>query len=179
MSTKILRPIDANDYDQLYAWDSQETQHEYYTCRPLLLEKTKEAFIFSIESYVLANKCQYWVLVEANKPEELLVKIACFDFNPRNKSLELGIYLPPDLRGSGYGKIALKLMLKELFVKFDYNKVYATTASNNTAAIALFNSCNFKQDGCLREHYWIGSERYDQIILSILKADWQAATALA
>jgi len=56
--------------------------------------------------------------------------------------------------------------------EINLNKIYATTSSNNYPSIKLLEKYNFKLGGRLREHYWIYDKKYDQLIYSILKEEW-------
>ncbi len=123
------------------------------------------------------NKKDNSIYVMKDEAENILGKINIFDYNPRNKSVEFGYYLPRTNRKQGLGKIMIKLFLQIAFndKKLDLNKLYATTASNNLASIKVLEYLNFKLDGKLREHYWINNEKYDQLHYSLLRKEYVSA----
>ena len=104
---------------------------------------------------------------------EALGRIQGFDYNSRNKSIEFGYYFPEKNRGKGFGTIGIRLFIEKVFAekKFELNKLYATTASNNLASISVLERCRFKKDGENREHYWIENKYYSQLVYSILRKD--------
>ena len=52
------------------------------------------------------------------------------------------------------------------------NKLYASTSAGNAASVGLLESLGFHLDGRMREHYWVGDERYDQLYYSMLCREW-------
>jgi RimJ/RimL family protein N-acetyltransferase len=73
------------------------------------------------------------------------------------------------------GSIMLRKFLQVSFQNevLTLYKIYATTASNNYPSIKLLEKFQFKLDGRLREHYYIHDHKYDQLIYSILRQEWE------
>lgn len=84
--------------------------------------------------------------------------------------------LPENNRNKGLGKIMLEQFINISFAddEYKFNKLYATTASNNIASIKLLEKIGLKIEGRLREHYWIDGSKYDQCVYSILKSQWKS-----
>jgi RimJ/RimL family protein N-acetyltransferase len=154
-----------------YEWKAHEKHFEYYTCRPVKTLDSFEAYLKTMAG-VIEKNITYYLQDDNNR---ILGKITLFDYNPRNQSAEFGYYLPMENRGKGYGKRMLSLFLEEVFTLKDLkmNKLYASTASCNGPSKHLLEYFSFKLDGVMREHYWIGEERLDQLYYSLLKREWQ------
>lgn len=162
------------DIDVIYKWKISDKKHEYYTCRPV-------KNILNIEEY--KNSITHWIntpgniyLLLKNIPSNKLIgEIKGFDLNVRNKSMEFGFYLPEQNRNSGYGTIMIRMFMKYIFEMNNgfINKIYATTADNNEASKKVLAKNGFQIDGRNREHYWIGNERYDQLVYSLLQREWK------
>ncbi|WP_206919795.1 GNAT family N-acetyltransferase [Alicyclobacillus suci] len=101
-------------------------------------------------------------------------RIMAFDYNMRNHSCEFGYYMPVKNRGQGLGTKMVQMFLYEMFENhhIHLNKVYATTSSNNTVSIALLQNIGFTLDGRMREHYWFDQVVFDQLVFSLLRAEW-------
>lgn len=157
----------------LFHWNVEEKNFDYYTCRPFKLSKSFEEYANKTLKAICERKEIVYILTneDCDKP---LGKIRLFDFNMRNHSAEFGYYLPYSNRGQGLGSIMLSKFIEICFKddKMNLNKIYATTASNNYPSIKLLEKYNFKLEGRLREHYWINDDKYDQLIYSILKHEW-------
>ncbi len=109
------------------------------------------------------------------KDDQMLVGAAgFFNYNPLNRSAELGIIIDHDEQKKGYGKEALQILSRHLFGYRGLNKVYAQTAAFNESAIGLLQSMGFKKDATLRDHYFFDREFHDGFIYSLLlyELDW-------
>ncbi|MBN1051271.1 N-acetyltransferase [Clostridium botulinum] len=165
----FINKIDLNKLLYIYNWSSKEVQ-EKMTCRPII-NRNRDESIKLYNSLLNSDTVYIFGLYNLNN-KELLGKITLFDYNSRNKSLEIGYYLLPDFRKKGYMNEAIKLILNLLFSKIDINKVYAQTASFNNDSNALLKLNNFKLDGVLREHHELNEVFYDDYIYSILRSEF-------
>jgi len=95
-------------------------------------------------------------------------EVAFFNYNPLNRSAELGLLIDPEERKKGYGKEAMQLLCRYLFKYRGLNKVYARTAEFNDAAIKLLETLDFKRDATLRDHYFYNGEFHNGVIYSLL-----------
>jgi len=169
---KLLGP---EHFKELINWHFDEDRYEYFTCRPVPDSHNREEFVRKLFDSLSNNSRKNFVLVLKSEPDIPLGKINLFDYNPRNHSAEFGYYFPKDSRNKGFGSIMLRKFLKEAFEngELNINKLYATTASNNYASIKLLEKFGLNLDGKMREHYWIGDEKFDQLVFSILRAEWE------
>jgi RimJ/RimL family protein N-acetyltransferase len=65
--------------------------------------------------------------------------------------LELGMWILPECRGQGGGRLLVEAALAA--VPADAHKVELEVWPDNEAAIALYRSMGFEQEGLRREHY--------------------------
>lgn len=167
-----LIPVSKEHMQTLHDWDSIEQHRELYTCRPVNAVVLVEQYNENLQKKIHDGVLKVFVIVSKKNRNLPLGRIVLFDFNKRNKSAEFGYYLPLKFRGQGLGKLMLSLFLDLVFKLTDLNKVYATTSSNNERSVKLLKSFSFNLDGRLREHYWVGEERFDQLNYSILRREW-------
>lgn len=158
-------------FKELYNWQIAETHFDYYTCRPVNLANSYNEYENKLKEPIHHKKT--YILISKDNPNVPLGKISLFNYNPRNHSAEFGYYMPESNRNNGLGSIMTKLFIDKVFrdTTLNLNKLYATTSSNNLASIKLLEKFNFRLDGRMREHYWIGESKYDQLIYSILKEE--------
>lgn len=172
MGKIILKTIKPDEIEILYHWFRNEKQLHHFTCQPVA------TFDESLEEYVekktnlYASGKSYEMLICRNADKSIIGKLSCFNINRRNRSAEIGYYLPPGQRGKGYGYDALRQFVALLFETRDFNKVYATTSSGNRASIRILEKSGFSLDGRNREHYWIDENRFDQLVYSLLRREW-------
>lgn len=106
--------------------------------------------------------------------EEAIGKLTASDYNPRNRSAELGYFLAPEYRGRGYLRAALRGFCVLLLGDLGLNKVYAQTGSFNAPSVALLEACGFHRDGVLRAHHEQGGVLLDDYLYSLLRAECEA-----
>ena len=156
----------------LHHWNEEETQREWYTCRPIPPLKSLEEYIQTTKNRLEQRIIRIFVLVDDK--ESPYGKITAFDYNPRNQSAEFGYYLPQIHRGKGYGRSLVKTFLNVMFQdnSWQLNKLYATTASGNIPSVKLLERLGFHLDGIMREHYWIAEHVQNQLHYSFLKREY-------
>lgn len=175
----ILLRCDALHYKTLYRWKVEEKTPQNFSCRPLKSIKGYGDWAIEFREAVEQEKVLVFILARSSAPSKPLGRFDCFDYNPRNRSIEIGYYFPGKNRGKGYGSVGIALLLDALFTekRLRLNKVYATTSSNNLPSLALLEKTGFTKDGENREHYWIDGKRYGQAIYSMLRKEWRRRAA--
>lgn len=163
----------------VYRWLQNEPDRDHYSCRPV---KNLVCFKDWLDKVMMqVNSGEIFMKILMREGSSLpLGRISGFDFNPRNRSMEFGYYLPLENRSRGFGSMAVALFTRAAFEEeeFQLNKLYATTSSNNIASIKVLEKSGFTLDGRNREHYWIGEDRYDQLVYSILRSEWQQSAGI-
>ena len=102
----------------------------------------------------------------------LVGRVTTFDYNPRNRSCEIGYIVAPTARGKGYGREAVAILLDYLFGGVGLNKVQAQTGSFNAPSIRLLETLGFKRDAVLREHHLYKAVLHDDYVYSIVYREW-------
>lgn len=93
--------------------------------------------------------------------------------NRVHRSAELQIRLGDTAaRGKGYGKSAVRLLLRFGFVDLNLNRIFVHVFADNTAAVRLYETTNFKHEGVLRSAAFIDGRFVDVHVMGILKDDF-------
>ncbi len=117
--------------------------------------------------------CNSSLLLYIKKDEELVGYVSYFNYNPLNRSAELGILIAPEERKKGYAKDAIKTLTRYLFLYHGLNKVYVQTAHYNKGAKKLLEKLGFQQDAALRNHYYHDGEFHTGYIYSLLLFEFE------
>ncbi|KZE79829.1 hypothetical protein AV545_25075 [Paenibacillus jamilae] len=158
----------------LYDWSLTESEKEQHTCRPIIELPPYNNYKENVLKR-LANGQLIYILVDKSNSNKRIGKIQLFDYNSRNKSAEIGYYLPLKHRKQGYANVLLELFIDTIFERKDLelNKIYATVAACNQASIKLLEKFHFKLEGAYREHYWFSDGSIcDQYHYSLLKREY-------
>jgi RimJ/RimL family protein N-acetyltransferase len=89
---------------------------------------------------------------------------------------ELGYWLAPELRGEGYGKEALSLVVEYTFRTYAHPAVGAAAYDFNEASRGLLDSLGFSEEGCIRKDRFIDGEYVDTIQYGLLRREWRERT---
>lgn len=84
---------------------------------------------------------------------------------------ELGLWVVPQLRGTGVGRIALRLGAGWLFETCGFQRLQVLTEPANTAMLRAAAGAGFVHEGVLRAYHREHDGRRDMIVLSLLPAD--------
>lgn len=76
-------------------------------------------------------------------------------------------------QGKGYGKIIIKKILNHAFNELNLHKIYLIVRAENEKAIYLYHRCGFRQEGVLKEEYFVKGKYWDMMRMAILKDAYQ------
>ncbi|MBD3401333.1 GNAT family N-acetyltransferase [candidate division GN15 bacterium] len=92
--------------------------------------------------------------------------------NLQNRSAEISLVVDPDIRRKGHGGTGIRLICRYLFEQRGLNKVYATVAESNHAAVGLLEKAGFKRDGTLRQHFYFDGEYHHGAHYSLMRFEF-------
>lgn len=76
-------------------------------------------------------------------------------------------------RGKGFGKEAVSLILRFAFHELGLRRISLDVISDNHAALALYLSLGFQEEGRLRERVYRDGVTTDLIYMGLLRRDWE------
>ncbi|WP_312814779.1 GNAT family protein [Sedimentibacter sp.] len=171
MEIKLER-IEDNDMVYIYEWFKDIEFLKFYDYMPPIpqsadeVNKTFRDYKKNEESDVFVIK-----LFDSNQ----IIGIAGFDdIVKENKVATLFIGIGnKDVRGRGYGKEALNLLLEYGFNKLGFHRIQLNVLEFNMAAISLYEKAGFKREGTYREFVLRDDKRYDLLLYGLLKSEWK------
>jgi RimJ/RimL family protein N-acetyltransferase len=86
---------------------------------------------------------------------------------------EIAIGLFPELRGRGIGTTAQALLVDYLLEHTRAERIQVTTDPDNAAELAAARRVGFQVEGRIRRAQWRGGRWHDQVLLSLLRDEWQ------
>ena len=93
------------------------------------------------------------------------------EWNNQCGKLAIGIG-DPNFRNKGYGTDALHLILRYAFNELNLNRVGLDVISYNKGAIHAYEKVGFKVEGTMRESVLRDGEKYDRVMMSILRSEY-------
>ncbi len=84
----------------------------------------------------------------------------------------------PENRNRGYATEAVTALIDYLFKSFPINRIECSTATQNHASVRLAEKCGFVREGVLRGVVFVAGGYLDDVVLSILRSDWEPRRGL-
>lgn len=90
-------------------------------------------------------------------------------------SREIGYRLfDSSLAGRGYTTEATRLMVNHLFNTYQYHRLELLMAPGNRASERIAQKCGFREEGTLRQAFFLNGALHDSKLYSLLRPEWQA-----
>jgi len=92
----------------------------------------------------------------------------------RDGSTEFGIGIyDPEYVGKGYGSDAIRTLLRWAFQIQNWRRVQLRTLACNERAIRAYQKIGFVEEGRLREHVFFQGRYVDEVVMGLLRSEWQ------
>jgi RimJ/RimL family protein N-acetyltransferase len=85
------------------------------------------------------------------------------------------VAIAPAARGRGYAKPLLRLMMAEAFRHPEIERLELYVLAFNARAIRIYRELGFALDGNARSSVRVGTERFDQLTMSMLRHEYGQA----
>jgi RimJ/RimL family protein N-acetyltransferase len=98
-------------------------------------------------------------------------------FDWRNGNARLArVAISPQFQGRGLAAPMLRLVLDEAFACAEIERIELSVYSWNATAIRTYQRLGFVLEGTLRSSARVGSERWDTLVMSILRPEWRKSS---
>lgn len=137
---------------------------------PHTLEATEEY----LNSILKGERENTYSFVIADKETEAYIgQIDLMKIDWKNRSAEIGIVLGESAnRGKGIGSEALKVLQGFAFNRLNLHRLEIRVHEYNTRAHRCYLKCGFKEEGRLRQNFYINGKYFDTVVLSMLKPEY-------
>lgn len=79
--------------------------------------------------------------------------------------------------GRGYGTEVVRQFVRFLFTSYNLHRIDIDTFADNERAIRCYKKVGFVEEGRLRKAMWTTKGYRDQVMMGLLREDWDAAQA--
>ena len=162
-----IRPITTSDLARILSWRNHPSIR---------------AFMLTQQEISMHEHEQWFIRVQQDARHHLLITernnepfgFAQFTLLSKDTA-DWGLYAAPEApRGSG--RTTGLLALEHAFHTLHLHKVCGQALSFNAASIRLHNALGFRQEGVLRQQYWLNEEYHDLICYGLLSTEWRSPT---
>ncbi|MHA1925097.1 MAG: GNAT family N-acetyltransferase [Candidatus Thorarchaeota archaeon] len=168
-----LRRLEPEDSASILTYWNQYELRQYL---PTPLPTSQDDMLRYIESVneAFSKRSKFTFGIETKDDSTLIGIIDLTNISWMSSNGEIGIFaiFHPNYRGKGLGKDALVVLLDIAFSVLNMHTVYLWVASFNDRAIGFYERIGFKTQGKLREMAYRDGQRYDVVIMDILKTEF-------
>ncbi len=169
----ILRPPEPEDFELFFRLASDQKTAEQSDDQPYK-NQDKNRFNGYFARYLMPASESYLPFVICDSESEKAVgQIHAGNIEMNHKNCMIGFQILPEYRRRGYCLDAVETLLDYLYFDMQIERVGAEVYEFNTASLHLLLSCGFKTEGRLRSWLKRFGRRWDKILLSQLRSEWE------
>lgn len=118
-----------------------------------------------------------WFSIVAQEDDGLVGGISLFGANAPNRAATLAISIGSEHWSRGLGTDALRVMVRYGFQELGLNRIGLGVWAFNDRAIAAYRKVGFVEEGRRRQMTLHAGRFYDEVLMSILRSEWDQASA--
>jgi len=169
--TVYLRALEPEDAPHLVTWFNEPlVLRDILRHRPATLASEREriAKMTADENAVVLGICR-------REPDGLIGMVGLHDINARHRHAELGVTIGlPSEWGKGYGTEAVRLIVGHGFDTLNLHRIELSVYESNQGGVRAYEKVGFQREGVLRQYLYREGRYWDALLMSILKAEWDA-----
>ena len=165
-----LRAIEPEDLDDLYRWENDSSLWIYgCTIAPFSRYLMKRY----IENYSadIARDGQLRLMIVERETKKSMGIFDCFDYDAVNRRAAVGLLIDPSHTRQGFGRDTLETFMEYAFQFLHLHQLYVHIATCNTASMALFLACGFRECGHLTDWLQLPQGYDDALVFQKINPD--------
>jgi RimJ/RimL family protein N-acetyltransferase len=171
--TVTLRPPEISDLELFFRLASDEKTAELSDDQPFIKTDIKR-FTAYYQRYLMPAAENYLPFVICDADSDAAVgQIHAGNMSIHHKNCMIGFQILPEFRRRGYCADAIETLLDYLYYDLQMERVAAEVYEFNTASLHLLLGCGFQTEGRLRSWLKRYGKRWDKILLSQLRSEWE------
>ena len=114
------------------------------------------------------------LLLDQENPGKIIGNCAIQDINSRNRACSCGITIgEKEYHSKGYGTEAMEILVEYVFNTLNMNRLELSVFEYNIRAYKTYQKVGFIEEGRKRQARYHNGKYYDEIIMGILREDWE------
>jgi RimJ/RimL family protein N-acetyltransferase len=165
-----LRAVERDDLPRYVSWlNDPEVTYHLSPLLPFNLDDETDWYEQQRQDQSVLNLA---IVIDDGRQHIGSVGLMHLDY--RHQQAELGIVIGEKSQwGQGYGREAIELLLEYAFTELNLNRVYLRVDASHASAIHTYLRCGFQEEGRLREAVYHHGGFEDQLLMSVLRTEYQ------
>jgi len=166
-----LRPWRKEDIDLFIKWFNDPEVTIYIGNAFPNLTREAEEHLYEEHG---KEKDRTMYVIELKDTGQAIGNCSLFDIDLKNRSGEIGIVIgEKDYWSKGYGREAINLLLQVGFDGYGLNRIQLRYGDFNRRGENCYRAVGFKEEGRLRQAWYVKGEYYDEVMTSILASEYR------
>jgi len=168
----ILRQLTLEDTDFVFQHFSNPQVTQYLMDEPPVADVEEAQTIIKFFKNPESKTHNRWGIMQ--KADHRLIGTCGFHkWDKAHLRAEIGYDLAPDCWGQGIMSEVLHTVIDNGFERMKINRIDAFVYIYNPPSIRLLQKLGFKQEGLLRDYFYLNGVFYDHFLFGLLRCDWQ------
>ncbi len=168
----ILRKIQPQDIETLFGYWSDAAVTEYMSATFSHLQEAEEMATL-LNNLSETGQGYRWSVVDKAR-QKVLGTCGFHNVKPEHRRAEIGYELGREFWSQGIMQEVLKVVIDYCFGRLNFNRLEAFVTQGNSRSLNTLLSLGFQVEGALRNYEYVRGEFQDQIILALLKREWES-----
>jgi ribosomal-protein-alanine N-acetyltransferase len=167
----LLRQLTSEDTDFVFRHYSDVAVTRYLLDEPPVTEYAQAQEIVRFYAEPVGATHNRWVMIR--KSDQLPIGTCGYHkWDKRHLRAEIGYDLGSTFWGQGYMTEALRAVLSNGFERMRLHRIDALVYVENDRSIRLLQRLGFKQEGMLRDYFYLDGKFHDHYLFALLQKDW-------
>jgi RimJ/RimL family protein N-acetyltransferase len=170
MEPVYLRALDLSDLERTWKWHNDSGLYETLVHPFRHVSRAAEEEWIRRKLAYSQTEIQLAICLKESNQHIGIINLCSIDWTTR--MAEIGIFIgEPEHRSKGYGRQAMRLMLRHAFNDLGLLRLYLTVFADNHPALRAYEKCGFVVEGRLRRHAYKLGQFKDLIFMGICMGD--------
>ncbi len=169
----ILQQLTLEDTDFVFRHFSDPAVTQYLMDEPPVKEYAQAQEIIQFYLEPAGKTHNRWGIVRKSDHQRIGT-CGYHKWDRRYFRAEIGYDLSPGFWGQGYMAEALRAVIRNGFEHMGLNRIEALVYIENERSVRLLKQLGFKQEGVLRDYFYLDGVFYDHFLFALLHREWKA-----
>lgn len=168
-----LRAAEREDLPRFVTWLNDPDVYAHLAMAYPLSQASEEKWFQHMQE---GHPAEQVLVIEIREGEgwKAIGNCSFMDIHWVNRSAEVGIFIgEKTLWNHGYGRDAMRLMLRYGFNDINLNRIFLRVHANNPRGIKAYENAGFQHEGAMRQAVYRNGSYFDMLLMSVLRSEWQ------
>ena len=168
-----LAPLERKHIDHFLKWFNDPEITQYLTIYKPMTRDWEEEWFSNLKTREDSVYFSIQIIDEKDQ-DKIIGNCAIQDINNKNRACSCGITIgEKNYQNKGYGTEAMEMLVEYGFNTLNMNRIELSVYEFNSRAFKTYQKVGFVEEGRKRQARYHNGKYQDEIIMAILREDWE------